>query len=153
LDQLIDTLDLRDRVTLTGHLSDAEIAGLWRTCDAFCLPSIERTEAFGLVLLEAMRFGKPVIASDIPGSGVGWVVAQGRHGLRVEPNDPAALRAAIQRLKEQPGLRLRLGQAGGAALGRQFHINQVAGQMLHLYRDLYDSTHRTGSARKTSARA
>ena len=67
-------MGLNDRVRFLGSVSESKIRSLFSTCDCLCLPSIERTEAFGLVLLEAMAFGKPVVASDIPGSGVGWVV-------------------------------------------------------------------------------
>ncbi|MEZ5583162.1 MAG: glycosyltransferase [Candidatus Competibacteraceae bacterium] len=56
LEYLIETLGLGDRVVLAGSQTDAELSALWATCDIFCLPSLERTEAFGLVLLEAMRF-------------------------------------------------------------------------------------------------
>lgn len=145
LDRLLKTLGLEGSVTLAGALPDAELNALWTTCDAFCLPSLERTEAFGLVLLEAMRFHKPVIASDIPGSGVGWVVRQGRHGLLVKPNNPAALRDAIVRLMRMtPRQRLQLGQAGAEALRGSFDIKQVAARTLGLYQQLEGLAHGTG---------
>ena len=71
---LIDSLSLGNQVLLPGFQTEADLNALLESCDVLCLPSLERTEAFGLVLLEAMRFRKPVIVSDIAGSGVGWVV-------------------------------------------------------------------------------
>ena len=58
------------------------------TCDCLCLPSIERTEAFGMVLLEAMFFGKATVIGDVKGSGMGWVVDDGITGLEIPTGQP-----------------------------------------------------------------
>jgi glycosyltransferase involved in cell wall biosynthesis len=141
---LIETLGLSDRVVLAGFRTEAELNALWASCDIFCLPSLERTEAFGLVLLEAMRFQKPVIASDIPGSGVGWVIRQGQHGVLVRPNDANALAKAIGELCRQPQRRRQLGQAGALALQRVFHIKRIAAQTASLYREIENAKHEIG---------
>ena len=107
---------------------------MWSSCDVFCLPSLDRAEAFGVVLLEAMRFGKPVVVSDIPGSGTGWVVRQAGHGLLVPPNDPAKLAAALRKLRHDPAQRQALGAAGAAALRQRFGIGPVAETVAGLYR-------------------
>jgi len=133
LENLLKTLGLQDRITLTDFLPEAELHALLATGDVLCLPSLERTEAFGMVLLEAMRFQKPVVASDIPGSGVGWVVRQGRHGLLIPPNDPDVLVRALRELAESPQRRAELGQAGRLALQAIFDIKQVAEQMRSVY--------------------
>ncbi|HEU4663462.1 MAG TPA: glycosyltransferase [Dokdonella sp.] len=99
------------RVAFAGDVDDATLHAAYAGADAFVLPSLDRGEAFGLVLLEAMRVGLPVVASAIPGSGVGFVVAGNESGLLVEPGDPAALAAALARLRD-PLLRTRLGEAG-----------------------------------------
>ena len=91
-------------------------------------------DRFGVVLLEAMRFGKPVIVSDIPGSGTGWVVRQAGHGLLVPPNDPAKLAAALRKLRHDPARRQSLGAAGAAALRERFGIGPVAETVAGLYR-------------------
>ena len=133
---LIQSLNLHDRVRLPGFQPEADLNALLASCDALCLPSLERTEAFGLVLLEAMRFGKPVIVSDIPGSGPGWVVNQAGHGLCVPLGDADALAAALRTLQHNPAQQTALGQAGLAALREQFGIGPVASAITDLYRRL-----------------
>ncbi|MCF8129423.1 MAG: glycosyltransferase, partial [Deltaproteobacteria bacterium] len=87
LQRAIRQKNLKNRVRLRGGLSNEILQALFATCHVFCLPSLERTEAFGVVLLEAMRYGKPIVASDIPGSGPGWVVREGYCGWLVPPGD------------------------------------------------------------------
>jgi glycosyltransferase involved in cell wall biosynthesis len=134
LEALIQSLGLAGRIRLSGFQDDADLNALWSSCDVFCLPSLDRAEAFGVVLLEAMRFGKPVVVSDIPGSGTGWVVRQAGHGLLVPPNDPAKLAAALRKLRHDPARRQSLGAAGAAALRERFGIGPVAETVAGLYR-------------------
>ena len=134
LETLIQALRLGERVLLPGFQPDADLNALLASCDVLCLPSLERTEAFGLVLLEAMRFGKPVVVSDIPGSGAGWVVQQAGHGLLAPTGDPVKLAAALQELQQDSARRQSLGQAGAAALRERFGIEPVAAAAAELYR-------------------
>lgn len=136
LEGLIDAQHLHDRVRLPGFQPEADLNALLASCDVLCLPSLERTEAFGLVLLEAMRFGKPVVVSDIPGSGPGWVVNQAGHGLCVPVGDSDALAAALRELQHDSAQRCTLGQAGVTALREQFGIEPVAATITDLYRQL-----------------
>ena len=136
LARLIEQHRLQDRVILAGYQSDSQLHALFASCDMLCLPSIERTEAFGVVLLEAMRFAKPVVAADIPGSGVGWVVREGGHGLLVPPTDSRALATALARLADDKQLRTRLAATGHQRLNERFHIEAVARQLADLYRSL-----------------
>ncbi|MBK1619921.1 glycosyl transferase family 1 [Lamprobacter modestohalophilus] len=133
LSQMISDLGLRDRVQLLGSCSDSEVAALLTSCDLLCLPSLERTEAFGMVLLEAMRFAKPVVVSAIPGSGAGWVVEKADNGLLFPPGDSAALTKALEHLAHAPSLRLRLGQNGALALAREFRIDSIAEAISGVY--------------------
>jgi glycosyltransferase involved in cell wall biosynthesis len=130
---LVAELGLGDRVRVLGERCTGELHALYASCDCFCLPSIERTEAFGLVLLEAMRYGKPIVASEIPGSGVGWVVQDGGTGILVPPGQASNLAAALRRLAGNPGERQRLGEAGARRLREQFEIGRVAGEIAALY--------------------
>ncbi|MCP5195251.1 MAG: glycosyltransferase [Gammaproteobacteria bacterium] len=133
---LIQALHLNERVFLPGFQPEADLNALLAGCDVVCLPSLERTEAFGLVLLEAMRFGKPVVVSDIPGSGASWVVSQAGHGSQVPLGDAWALAAALRALHANPEWRNSLGQAGTAALRERFGIEPVAAAITDLYRQI-----------------
>ncbi len=132
----VQRLGLGRRVQLCGTVSESQRSALLSSCQVLCLPSLERTEAFGLVLLEAMAFGKPVVASQISGSGVGWVVRQGGHGLLVPPNQPNDLAQAIAMLRDQPALRQKLGAQGARALQQVFQIRSTAKQVKTLYQEI-----------------
>ncbi len=130
---------LQNRVALRGGLSDARLQALFATCHVFCLPSLERTEAFGVVLLEAMRYGKPIIASDIPGSGPGWVVGEGECGRLVSPGDAGALARQMEVLAVNPELCRELGRKGRENFNRKFHIQSVAKGIQGIYEGLLAS--------------
>lgn len=136
LEKLLADLQLQERVQLPGFQSEDDLHALLASCDVLCLPSLERTEAFGLVLLEAMRFGKPVVVSDIPGSGPGWVVREAGHGRCVAPGDASALTMALRELQTQPAQRLALGAQGSRALHEKFGIAPVASAVAALYRHI-----------------
>ena len=136
LEEQIRGLRLEPRVRLLGYREDSELQGLMAGCDLLCLPSIDRSEAFGLVLLEAMHYGRPVIASDIPGSGVGWVVRQGGHGLLTPPGDADALADALNRLQAQPDLRDRFSQIAAQRFAGTFGLEASVEQLARLYRGL-----------------
>lgn len=95
LQALIDAEGLGGKVRLLGFVSDGDVRRKFNTCDLFALPSVMKTEAFGIVQIEAMSCSKPVIATTIPGSGTSWVNAHGESGLNVPPCDSRALADAI----------------------------------------------------------
>jgi rhamnosyl/mannosyltransferase len=133
LHDLINAHGLRAKVVLAGGLPPPELNALLATCDCLCLPSLERTEAFGLVLLEAMRFGKAIVASDIAGSGVGFVVQDRVTGQLVPVGDSNGLAQALDRLATDPDLVARLGKAGIARFAEHFHIQRVALEIKEIY--------------------
>ena len=92
----IETLGLQKRVELLGRVSDEELPAYYGACKVFCLSSVQKTEAFGIVQIEAMSCGKPVVVTDIPGSGVPWVNAHGISGMNVPPGDARELAKAIK---------------------------------------------------------
>ena len=130
---------LMGRVQLLGHCSDGRRNAMLDTCDVLVLPSIERTEAFGVVLLEAMALGKPVIASDIPGSGPGWVVNDQGSGWLVQPGDVSDLARVFHELLKHPDRLHRAGKQGQTRFNQQFHIDKVSEGIQDVYTEaLYD---------------
>ena len=96
LEALIGSENLRERISLVGYLAEEELPAWYGACEVFVLSSVMKTEAFGIVQIEAMSAGKPVVATKIPGSGVPWVNEDGVSGRNVTPGDPAELAAAIE---------------------------------------------------------
>ena len=120
-------------VRMVGHVDDATLNRLLASCDVYCLPSRERTEAFGIVLMEAMRYGKPLLVSDLKGSGVTWVARDGENAILVPPEDVPAWRQALDALAASPLRRMALGQAGQERYLREFDIASVARRLEPVY--------------------
>ena len=125
---------------LLGATSDAQKHALLEACDIFCLASRERTEAFGVVLLEAMQHAKPCIVTDLPGSGMPWVVSQAKNGLLVPFEDVSAWRSSIARMQHDPALRKRSGESGLRALHNHFSIGPCERALARHYRALVPDT-------------
>lgn len=100
LQKYITLNNLKSKVELLGYLSEKEKNAYLHSCFVFCLPSITRAEAFGVVLLEAMTFSKPLVTSSIKGSGMDFVNKNKITGLHVEPKNPKALAKAFKSLTE-----------------------------------------------------
>jgi len=96
-------------VVFTGNVSYDELAQYYKTADIFCAPATGH-ESFGIVLLEAMSTGKPVVASNI--SGYASVISDGIDGILVPPKQEVPLAQAIRTLMTDEHLRLRLGEYG-----------------------------------------
>jgi glycosyltransferase involved in cell wall biosynthesis len=122
-------LALADRVRLLGERTD--VAELLAEAQAFVL--ISDWEAFPLSILEAMRAGLPVVASDV--GGVQEAVLDGRTGLLVPRGDMGGLRERLRRLLCDPGLRSRLGAAGR----RRYQAHFTFEHMLHKTLDVYNA--------------
>lgn len=137
---LATSLGVDGRVKFYGNLGDAELLRHMQDCDCLCLPSIERTEAFGLVLLEAMYLGKATVVSDVPGSGMGWVVEDGVTGVKLPPADTKALAGAFADLAGDRDKRIRLGENGHDKFIREFDIVRGAEQLVRIYQDTLRQT-------------
>ena len=133
LEKEIVSGEIQTRVALRGGLSNRKLQALFATCHLFCLPSVERTEAFGVVLLEAMRYGKAIVVSDIPGSGAGWVARKGSCGFLAPPGDADALADIFKHLSSQPALRENIEKKGTESLPHGFHIRSVAREIKTIY--------------------
>ena len=138
--ELLDTLrakvahsGLSDRVHLLGRIADADLPSYYEACDLFCLPSLMRSEAFGLVMLEAMSLARPVVATNIVGSGVPWVNVHGDTGLNAEPGDVSSLATAIRQVLDDPALGQRLGEGGRRRYEAQFTIDKMTEALTRVY--------------------
>lgn len=141
---LRDTLQLQagrlrvaDRVTFLGKVPDA--APYYHAADVFVLASVARSEAFGIVQLEAMACGKPVVNTDLD-SGVPFVSRHGESGLTVPPADPPALARAINRLLDDADLRVRYGRVAQDRVQEEFSQEAMAQRFLHLYGEVAGRT-------------
>lgn len=95
----INEMGLKDKVKLLGRVLDEDVPTLYNKCDIFVLSSVMKTEAFGIVQIEAMSCGKPVVATKIPGSGTWWVNEDGVSGINVEICDAKAIADAILKIE------------------------------------------------------
>jgi len=123
------------RVRFLGGVSDADLAAHLHACDLFVLPSVTRQETFGVVQLEAMACGRPVVSTDLE-TGVPWVNQHETTGLVVRPGDAAALAAALTRLSADPALRERFGAAGRARVASQFTVEAMTRATTALYEEV-----------------
>ncbi len=124
LQRAAERLGVADRVKFLGEVSPDELAALYRACDLFVLPSITRQEAFGVVQIEAMACGKPVISTDL-GTGSGWVNQNGETGFVVPPRDAVALHDAIARLLADGALQATMGAAGYLRARTLFSVDRT----------------------------
>lgn len=108
---LAGQLGVSDRVKFWGDVPNQELPALLHACDVFLFPSVTPNEAFGLVLVEGMACGRPLVACHLK-SGVPYVCREGENGLLVPPMDGAALAAAMRSLIDSPELRHTLGRQG-----------------------------------------
>ena len=115
---------MSDRIHFLGFLPEKDLRRAFADCDIFVLPSVERSEAFGIVQIEAMVYGKPVINTALP-SGVPFVSIHGETGLTVPPSDSAALAFAINRLANDSELRREMGRAAAERVKTVFSENIV----------------------------
>src|SRR5262245_29795115 len=129
---------LTDRVQFVGHVSHDGLPAYYQACDALVLPSVARTEAFGVVQVEAMAAGRAVISTRLP-TGVPWVNQDGISGIVVDPGDVAALGTALHRLGHDRALRQRLSdgayQRADALFSRE--------RMIRIFHDLIDAVVRS----------
>ena len=118
---------------MPGYLADNQLPAWFAACDVFVLGSIMKTEAFGIVQIEAMSCGKPVVTTRIPGSGTSWVNAEGESGLTVAPEDAPALAAALQ---EAAARREQLGEGARNRFLRLFTTEKMIEKIKEIYEEL-----------------
>ncbi|MEM1552871.1 MAG: glycosyltransferase family 4 protein [Candidatus Bathyarchaeia archaeon] len=125
LERLAQQLGVQNHVVFTGQVTDAELAACYRACDVFALPAqtvlddhAPKGEGFGIVFLEAMAFGKPVVGPNY--GAPAEFIRHGEHGLLVDPKSPDEVAEAIITLLTQPERARRMGEAGRAWVMQEF---------------------------------
>ena len=130
---LVNKLDLKDRVVFVGPVDDYWLPSYYSATDVVVLPSTSRLEAFGIVGLEGMASGKPLILSDIP--GVRDVISD-KEGYIVEPLDPSAIAEALDKIWNAPEMAREMGKRGRLRVEKLFSWEKVAKDIENVFNDV-----------------
>ncbi|MCK5559919.1 MAG: glycosyltransferase family 4 protein, partial [Thermoplasmata archaeon] len=133
LKEIVERFGVKDRIIFAGRVPNSEIPKYYCASDVFILPSITRLEAFGLVVIEAMACGKPVIISNIP--GVSENITDGEEGLIVEPTNPKDIAKKINYLMKNEKIRLKMGAKGRKKVEQNYSLARVVDQLEKVYQD------------------
>jgi glycosyltransferase involved in cell wall biosynthesis len=137
LQKRVEELKIKEKVKFLGGASNKQLATYFNACDIFVLPSVERSEAFGLVQLEAMSCGKPVISTNLT-TGVPYVNQHGETGIVVPPRDSEALAEAINFLLENNSIRKLYGEQARDRVYKYFTKEKMVRSMYKLYKELLE---------------
>ncbi len=135
--------EIKDRVHFLGALSSEDLKKAFSDCDFLVLPSVEKSESFGIVQLEAMAYGKPVINTALP-TGVPSVSLDGITGITVKAGSEKELAEAMQRLTDQKELREQYGANARKRVENHFNNQMIMKQMLELYQSFTEKEKREG---------
>ncbi len=138
LDDLIENRRLHAKVKLLGRVPDEELPDYFGACDLYVMSSIWKTEAFGIVQIEAMSCGKPVVATRIKGSGVSWVNEDGGSGINVEPQNSGAIADAITDILSDENRYRRFSIAAKERYETLFRKEQMIEKCADLYHELIE---------------
>jgi rhamnosyl/mannosyltransferase len=122
-----------DRIVFAGEVPDEILPKYYAVSDMLVLPSIDRSEGFGLTILEANASGVPAIASRV--GGIPGILIDGENGILVTPNDPDSLANAIFKMTENDELRRKMGRAG-RVMALDHDWKKVAAETERLYLEL-----------------
>lgn len=126
-----------DRIHFIGSLSEAELQAAYNDCDIFVLPSISRSECFGLVQMEAMAYGKPVINTRLD-TAVPEVSLDGVSGITVTPESVEELHDAIEKLCKDDKLRKLYGKAAKKRIHQHFSLEAMGDKLFSSYSELHE---------------
>jgi len=129
---------IADRITFMPPVPDEELVAWYHAADVFCLPSVERSEAFGAVQVEAHACGTPVVSTNLP-TGVPFVNEDGVTGLVVPPGDAPALGGALRRLIDDPDLRAKLGAQARDRARTMFTLEAMTSGVMDVYREALET--------------
>jgi glycosyltransferase involved in cell wall biosynthesis len=125
-------------ISFIPYLAEEELVAMYHACEIFVLPSVENTEGFGIVQLEAMACAKPVISSDLP-TGVTYVNQDGVTGLVVPKRNSQELAKAINYLLKNETVRTELGKTAQRRVESEFTVSGMVEQNLNLYAEILRS--------------
>ncbi len=133
--QQAETLGIAEQVHFAGFVPDDELPDHYRLADVTVLPSTTSGEAFGLVLVESLATGRPVIASNL--AGVRTVVAEGQDGFLVQPGNVLDLETKLAAMfKLSPERRTRMGEHGRRKVEERYAWEKIALRLEHIYREV-----------------
>ncbi len=128
---------LTERVHLLGRVSDEDLPAYYGACDLFCLSSVQKTEAFGIVQIEAMSCGTPVVATTIEQSGVAWVNRHGVSGYNVQPENAKELADAFVRIMENKEAYKVLAEGAKKHFENMFTKEKMISNAIEIYKGLW----------------
>jgi glycosyltransferase involved in cell wall biosynthesis len=130
--KLAKELNIDNHVIFAGRVPEEELTLHYNLADIFVLPSVDASEAFGMVLLEAMACGVPVMASDLP--GVRSVFANGVQGYTVAPGSARHLRGKIEEFLKYPQRRYKMGRAARELAEKKYSWEKVGERLQEIFR-------------------
>lgn len=127
-----------DRVVFLGEISDDAVNAYLHACDMLVLPSVKRSEAFGIVLIEAMACGKAVISTEL-GTGTSYVNLHGQTGIVVAANNRFELSKAMNTILQNSNLRRDYGVNGKERVHKYFTDSMMVCDVINLYKTVLDT--------------
>jgi rhamnosyl/mannosyltransferase len=135
---LANKIGVRDKIIFMGRIHDEDLIHYYHACSIFVLPSIANSEAFGIVQLEAMACGKPVINTELP-TGVPWVSVHGETGITVPPRDSSALADALNVLLNNEDLCETYGKNARKRVEEEFTVKLMMDRVVSVYKQVTDN--------------
>lgn len=136
IQEKVDKDNLSENIIFLGKVSDVIKNSYLQACDIFVLSSIFKTEAFGIVQLESMAFGKPIVSTMIPNSGVDWVNQNLISGLTVPIKDSKSIANAINLITQNPDLYIKLSIGAKNRFDSCFTQNIMSNKIINLYTEI-----------------
>jgi glycosyltransferase involved in cell wall biosynthesis len=133
-EKLATDLDVKERVIFAGYVTDEDLPKHYNLANIFCLPSTDKSEAFGIVLLEAMACGKPLIASNL--KGVRSVVDQGINGVLVQPKNSQDIASKINYFVEDKAIAKIIGERGVLSVEEKYRWSKIVNKLIEVYKKL-----------------
>lgn len=133
----VASLSLQEKIIFLGEVTDRDIPSYFKACDLVVLPSIYKSEAFGMVLLEAMSYGKAIVSTEL-GTGTSFVNVHNETGYVVPPDNIKELAGAINVILNDEGLRNKFGEAGKRRVWRYFGLQQMIDRIMGVYSEMLE---------------